>query len=144
VAIDRHTPYDLNFLVHVGERIRYFRSEIRDETQAQLASRIGTKQSYLSRVEWGIAYGVSLLFLKQVADGLEVNVLDLMGHSEKPPTSNTDKQLRHMFTRISSFNEKNKRIIIHTLRALLESVDTPPSALARKRAKNRFTRSQTN
>jgi transcriptional regulator with XRE-family HTH domain len=144
VTINRDTPYDFDFLIHVGERIRHFRSVIRGETQEQLANRIGTQQSYLSRVEWGIAYGVSLLFLKQVADGLEVNLLDLIGHSENPPSSATDKQLRQMLTRISSFQEGNKKIIVHILRALLESVDTPSASLTRKRTRKRFSRAQTN
>ena len=144
MANNRSTPYDLEFLKQVGRRIRYFRSTVRGETQEQLATRIGTKQPYLSRVEWGSAFGVSLLFLKQVADALEVNVLDLIDNHEEPPVSDIDKNLRRLFTRILSSSDSNKQIVLHTLRALLESVDTSAHVSGRKKKKQQIERLRSN
>ena len=135
--------YDMEYLRHVGARVRHHRKHISELTQHQLALRIDSKQSYLSQVEMGVGYGVTLLYMKAIADGLNVNLEELLSNKDSHGSSHVEKRLRYLLARVASLNDKNKEIIINTLQVMLEGFDTPPEKVRTVRRKH-FTKSQTN
>lgn len=63
-------------LKQLGERLRTLRLE-KGITQAQLANEIGKDQQSVQRLEAG-KINPSYLYLKEIATGLQVNLVDLL------------------------------------------------------------------
>ncbi len=70
----------------LGERIKELR-ELNDLTQAQLATKAGVSPAYVSRLEAGQCYNISIKVLVQIARSLNTTPDDLLysaGYFERP------------------------------------------------------------
>lgn len=69
--------YEDKYIV-IGAKISYHRKLLR-MTQEQLSDQIGISKSHLSRIERGqYPNGVSLAILYAIADGLKIDIKDLL------------------------------------------------------------------
>lgn len=62
---------------HLGLRIGYYRKK-HNLTQAQLASRTGISEAYLSQIERGVAQGVSLSLYWGICSEINVDLSELL------------------------------------------------------------------
>lgn len=117
----RHTkPFDFGFLQKLGARIRHIRTFHRHLTQAELAERAHTSTSQISRIEYGIFYGLNVLSLKAIADALDTDVVDLAKFSMDIGAE--EIELQRLLTRVTALEPHNKRIVANTLRGMLDGM----------------------
>lgn len=78
-------PQDEAFLKNVGDRVRMARAG-RGMTRKILAEASGVSERYLADLERGIG-NASLLVLKQIADAMGIEVVDLIAHAPSASTA---------------------------------------------------------
>jgi transcriptional regulator with XRE-family HTH domain len=113
----------------LGEKIRSARTEL-GITQAQLASKIGVVESYISKIENGrLPYSPSAQTLSLLAKELKLDPLDLLGLAEKGPDEITpalsDPSARGFFSvlRNSSLSRRDWQELERFLRSRIERQD---------------------
>lgn len=118
----RHTkPFDFAYLQKLGARIRQVRTFHRNLTQAELAARAHTSTSQVSRIEYGVFYGLNVLSLKAIADALETDIVDLVEQNTELGVD--DLELQRLLTQIHALDPHNKRIVANALRGMLEGMN---------------------
>jgi len=113
----------------LGTRIRRIREE-KDMTLSQLEDASGVTKGYLSQLENGKASNPSVEHMRKIAQGLEVNIVELLGEEveEEKPAAKLPKGLKEFAAEAKKRGIKLTENDIHMLSAIEYRGKKPRSA----------------
>jgi transcriptional regulator with XRE-family HTH domain len=116
------------FLRHIGERIQFYRTSKRHITQEQLAEKINSSATYISKVENGHAEGLSIQMLNSIAAALNASLDELLDIQSAPSSSHSNKRVERLLRKTLTLTDREQAIALRVIEAVLDQLVKPPAS----------------